>query len=226
MLRILVADRNSTLRIGLTSVLRKNVNNVNVDEVTDHHSLLSTISSGYDLVVIEPLLNECAYENLIRDLFHEAPRCNVLVYTTLDERTFGIRALKLGAKGYLRKNSPVEELLTAVERVSQGKIYISAVLAEELALRLGSQGVEHPHQLLSEREMQTFSMLVCGMTIGEISAVLNLSVKTVSTNKARVFAKLQVRTLSEMIQYAVGQNLIEECKAKFSSLSLAAEAYA
>jgi len=169
--------------------------------------------------VIEPMLCGENGPTLIKQLREIAPHSNILVFTSLDEMTHGVRAVRNGAKGYLMKSCSVDEFVTAVDRVAQGKIHISTALAEEFAVALSNVEARTPYASLSDRELQTFSMLACGKTVSEIAKCLQLSIKTVSTHKARGMSKLQVSSLTELVQYAISQGLMEECHARSSIVS-------
>lgn len=215
MIRTLVADRSETMRLGLRALFDKQSGKFTVMEAASRGDLMARIGEGdCQLVVVEPLLCGGAGEALIRQIRRVSPRANVLVYTDLDELKFGIRAIRSGAKGYLMKSCSSSELLTAASRVSAGKVHMSEALAEEVALNVWENRAELPHHDLSEREKQVFSMLVCGRTVTNIANMLHLSVKTISTHKARAMVKLGCKSLSEMVHYAIAKNLKEECEAR------------
>jgi DNA-binding NarL/FixJ family response regulator len=203
------------MRLGLRALFDKHPGKFEVSEAASRGDLLAKIGEeDCQLVVVEPLLCGGSGEALIRQIRRVSPQANVLVYTDLDELKFGIRAIRSGAKGYVMKSCSSSELMAAASRVSAGKVHMSEALAEEVALNAWENRTEPPHQDLSEREMLVFSMLVCGRTVTAIAHMLHLSVKTISTHKARAMSKLGCKSLSEMVHYAISKNLKEECEAR------------
>jgi DNA-binding NarL/FixJ family response regulator len=215
---MLLADKNPTVRLGVRAALHSGNMCVAIDEVEDRTQLMMRLRSrDYELLVIDPVLSGGTGESLIRQASTIAPKSNILVFTAMDELVYGARVLRSGAKGYLMKSCSTEELATAVEKVGKGRIHISPVLSEEIANRLYEGASGTLHNRLTERELQVFSLLVCGKRIVEAAEKLHLSVKTVSTHKVRIMRKLEINNLSEMIQYAISQGLMESCKTRCSS---------
>lgn len=215
MIRTVVADRNETIRLGLRAIFDQQGGKFAVVEAANRSDLIEKIEkNACQLVVVDPLLCGGSGGGLIREIRLLSPTAHVLVYTELDELTFGVSALRSGAKGYLMKNCPSSELLTAIARVSAGKLHMSDALAEEVAYTIWEKRDEKPHQTLSDREKTIFSMLVCGRTVTSIAGILNLSPKTVSTHKSRAMAKLRCKSLSEVVHYAIDNGLKEECEAR------------
>ena len=137
------------------------------------------------------------------------PRLPVLMLSLYPEKEFALRAIKAGASGYLTKQSAPAELLAAVTRVVQGGRYITAALAEQMAeaLETGAEGVLHAR--LSDRELQVLQLLGKGKPVSVIAEELCLSVKTVSTYRARILEKLSCQTTAELIRYAVDAKLVD-----------------
>lgn len=215
MIRTLVADRSEPMRLGLRSLFNAEPNRFIVSEAATRSELLAKIErEECQLVVVEPLLCAGAGDVLIRQIRRVSPKTNVLVYTDLDEMKFGIRAIRSGARGYLMKTCATSELLTAASRVSVGRIHMSPALAEEVALNAWEKRRDPAHLDLSDREMLVFSMLVCGRSVTAIANTLHLSVKTISTHKARAMAKLGCKSLSDLVHYSISKNLKDECEAR------------
>jgi DNA-binding NarL/FixJ family response regulator len=212
---MLVAEGSDMMRAGFRSVVGESEQTACIDEVSSLPDLLTNVRShDYELIVIEPVLAGGTGEALIRQLLRIAPRSNILVLTSMDELVFGMRAFQCGAKGYLMKTCTNEELIRAVTRVGRGNIHVSSRLAEAIAIRASSKHGHTAYDALSERELQVFSMLVCGVKVSEIAKLLYISIKTVSTHKVRVMTKLGLATLSDVIQYAISHDLVEDCKAR------------
>ncbi len=145
---------------------------------------------------------------LLGQLRHSHPKLPVLVISMYPEQQYAIRALRLGAAGYLTKESAPEELLAAVRKVLSGGKYLSSQLAELLAADLsGGRGDRPAYEILSDRELQVACMMADGKTVSEIGRELNLSDKTVSTYRTRILAKLGLRNTAEIISYCLRHNL-------------------
>jgi DNA-binding NarL/FixJ family response regulator len=215
MIQMLVADRSETMRLGVCTLFSKQAHDTVIEEATSRSDLISKLQKDqYHLVLVDPVLAAGNEETFLRQIRAVAPRAHVLVYTELDELHFGMRAIRCGVKGYVMKSRPACELLMAASRVSAGKVHMSEELAEEVALNCWEGKDTAPHEALSEREYLVFAMLVCGRSVGGIAAALNLSVKTISTHKARALVKLRCKSLGDMIQYSIAHNLTAECRAR------------
>jgi two-component system invasion response regulator UvrY len=213
MIRLVVADKNETMRLGMKTLFNLHATKFQVWEASDRSGLMSELlNNNCSLVIMEPLLFANSGEALIRQIKRESPHTSVLVYTELDELKLGVRAIQCGARGYLMKSSSAAELLAAADRVGSGKMHMSPALAEEVALSAWGDKPEAPHELLSDREKQVFFMLVCGWSVTRIAQRLNLSSKTISTHKARTMTKMRCKTLSELIEYAIAKGLKDDCE--------------
>ena len=125
-----------------------------------------------------------------------------------DEEQYAVRSIRAGAQGYLTKESAGSQLVNAIRRVASGRPYISTQVAEQLALNIMTPNKDLPHTQLSDREFEVFNMMVSGKSLTDIGEQLHLSVKTVSTHKTRIMQKMQMHSLSEIIQYAVANQLL------------------
>ena len=125
------------------------------------------------------------------------------------EEQYAVRALRAGASGYLTKESAPAELLAAIRKVSTGGRYVSASLAEHLASMLQGDGETPLHETLSNREYQVMRLIASWMTVSEAARELSLSVKTISTYRARILEKLSLKTNADLIRYATSNQLVE-----------------
>lgn len=215
MIQMLVADRSETMRLGVCTLFNKESTDTAIHEATSRSDLITKLQEGqYHVVLVDPVIAAGHEETFLRQIRSVAPHTNVLVYTELDELHFGMRAIRCGAKGYVMKCRPAHELLKAASRVSAGKVHLSDQLAEEVALHMWEGKEAAPHELLSDREYLVFAMLVCGRSVSRIAEVLHLSIKTISTHKARGMAKLRCKGLSDLIQYSIANKLTDECRAR------------
>lgn len=144
--------------------------------------------------------------DLVKAIRTKFPGLPVLVLSMHDEEAYAVRTIKAGAKGYITKASPGEQLLTAIRRVAGGRLFINEDVAERLAMHVMG-GELLPHTALSQRELQVFVMLAEGMTVTAIGQRLSLSVKTISTHKTNLMRKMGMRNMSELVRYAIEHGL-------------------
>jgi len=219
MLRVLVADRDDTIRAGIRSLLAARPHISTVDEVRSQFELVERLKHGrFDLVVVELLIADGQADTLLRSIRDAAPEANILVFTALDEAVYGVRAITYGAKGFLMKTCSVDEFLGAVDRVGRGRVSISAGLAERCAKASGHYAPDALYDTLSEREIDVYSMLVAGKTVSEIARQLHLSVKTVSTHKGRILSKVACRSLTDIVKHAITHELVGRCQERSAAL--------
>lgn len=222
MLTVLIADGDLTIRLGVQSVIDKWLNHMRLDEVSCSRLLLEhVIKKRYDLLILDPALAGARHLEIIEEVHAAAPETNILIYSDIDVLKLGSRAIHGGAKGILRKKCTIEDMITAVSRVVEGRMYINPDVAEEIATRIYSVEMKLPHEMMTNREWEVFAMQVCGFSIQQCSQSLRLSVKTVSTYKARLMEKLKIHSTSQIIHYAISQGLLEQCQSRCASLSSA-----
>jgi len=147
--------------------------------------------------------------DILKELKCERPTLPVLVLSMYSEDQFAMRVLKAGASGYLTKDSAPDELVKAIRKVVSGGKYVSPFLAEKLAFEIGMDSSKLPHETLSDREFQVLRMIATGKAVKEIAAELSLSVKTISTYRARLLQKMNLTTNAELIHYAIQNRLID-----------------
>ena len=163
----------------------------------------------WDLILLDISMPGRGGIDTLKQLKVEKPKLPVLVLSMYPEDQYAIRALKAGASGYLTKGSAPEELIEAIQKVSQGGRYISASLAESLAWHVGINSDKPLNETLSDREYQVMIMIASGKTVSEIAKELSLSVKTISTNRVRALNKMGMKNNAELMFYAVKQGLVK-----------------
>src|SRR5262249_55603790 len=163
----------------------------------------------FDVLLLDMSMPGKSGVELIKQVKGEKPRLRVLVLSMHEEQQYAIRAIKAGASGYLTKESASGQLVSALHKVAAGGVFITPAVAEQLALGAMPQTDAEPHTLLSDREFQVFELLVAGKGVTEIGERLNLSVKTVSTHKARLMQKMGMSNQAELIRYAITHKLID-----------------
>lgn len=209
MIRVCVVDAHEVVRLGVAQALAQSRDMRVVEEAASGEELLA--KSGrqrWDAVLLD--LSPPGGLETIRRLRARFPRLPVLVFTRHPEERYGVRAVKLGAAGYLTKDRPAAQLAEAVRAIASGSRYITPALAERLAAEVDSGRASAPHEDLSNREHQVFGMLVRGTSITRIAGELGLSARTVSTNRARLLRKLGLRGNAELIYYAIRHRLVDE----------------
>ncbi len=137
------------------------------------------------------------------------PRLPVLILSMHSEEQYARRAFKAGAAGYITKNSPRAELIRAVNKVIDGGRYVPSALAEKLVLDIERGTDRPPHESLSNREFEVMTLIASGKTLSEIAGQLSLSDKTISTYRARVMAKMGIKTSAELTHYAIQNKLVD-----------------
>jgi DNA-binding NarL/FixJ family response regulator len=209
-IRALIADDHAIVRRGLAEVLSEARDIIVQGEARSAREVLDKVRAGkWDVVVLDVNFPDGNGLDLLREMKRERPKLPVLILTICSEEQFAVRALRSGASGYLTKESAPEELVQAVRKVVGGGRYVSPGVAERLALMLGPDAEQPPHDQLSEREYQVFRLLASGRTVSQVAQEINLSVKTVSTYRSRVLEKMNLRTNAELTVYAVRNHLVE-----------------
>lgn len=210
MIRVLIADDHMIVREGLKQLLSSAPDLAVIGEAQNGQEVLQRVRQDeFDVLLLDMSMPGRSGIELIKQVRGEKPKLRVLVLTMHEEGQYAVRAIKAGAAGYLTKDSASVQLVAAIRKVAAGGVFISPVVAEQFALGAmpGTDGP--PHTALSDREYQVFEMLVAGKTVTDIAERLNLSVKTVSTHKARIMQKMNMTNQAELIRYAIGHRLVE-----------------
>jgi len=208
MIRILLVDDHPVVRHGIRQILVDGLKNVSVGEASDVRGARASIrGDGWDVVVLDVTLPGESGLDLLKDIRRSHPGLPVLVLSMHPAAQFARRALAAGALGYLTKESAATELVQAVEQIRRGRQYLGNRAQERDALAISADRA--PHDALSDREYQVLRMLGSGRTVSEIAASLGLSVKTVSTYRARLLDKLQMRSNAELMRYAIENGLVD-----------------
>jgi len=209
---ILIVDDHAILRKGVIRSLEDTRLGISCDEASNGEEALKKVASRkYDMVLLDISLPGRSGLDVLKQLNREQPALPVVMLSMYPEEDYAIRALSLGACGYLTKESASEEIEAAVQKVLSGGRYISPSLAETVAVHLGS-GLDKgalPHDALSSREAQFLRMIGSGKTPSQIADELSLSIKTVSTYRSRVLTKLKLSNNAELIKYAIKHGLAD-----------------
>lgn len=210
MIRIVLADDHLIVRRGLKQILGEEVDFKVVGEAADGGQTLKLVQeSSFDVLVLDMSMPGRSGVELIKLIKTEKPRLPILILTMHQEEQYAVRAIKSGAKGYLTKESAPEQLVSAIRKLAAGGAFITPAVAERIAMDFGAPTDEAPHTQLSNREYQIFEMIVAGKAVTAIADELCLSVKTVSTHKARILQKMRMSNSAELIHYAIEHLLVD-----------------
>jgi len=207
-MKILLIDDHAVLREGLKQILADGFEKVQFGEAGNTGEAFDQLASGqWDVVVLDINLPGRNGLEVLRDARSRHPKLPILVLSSAPEEQLGVRVLKAGASGYLNKQTAPEELVQAVRKLCSGGRYIGPRLAEKLASDL-AHSEKPPHEQLSDREFQVMQMLAAGESLKEIADTLSLSVKTISTFRGRILAKLKLENNVGLAHYAREHNLL------------------
>jgi len=210
MIRILIADDHPVFRQGLKQIIAENPDMVVADEATNGWEVLTKVrTSDYDVVLLDITMPGMDGLDVLTRLKSEKPRLPVLMVSMHPEEQYAVRALRVGASGYVTKESAPDELVVAIRKVSTGGKYVSSSLAERLASVLQENAEKLPHESLSLREYRVLCMIASGKTVSEIAKELSLSVKTISTYRFRILEKMKMKNNAELIHYAINNHLVD-----------------
>ena len=210
MIRVLVADDHAVVRRGVVQILAESPHIVVAGEASCGSEVLRAVrENDYDIDLLDIAMPGGSGLEVLKELQSLKPDVQVLILSMYPEKQYALRALKAGAAGYLTKDSAPDELIEAIERISQGSKYITRSLAQEMASELGGKAGKELHETLSDREYQVMRLLAAGKSVSEIATQLSLSVKTVSTYRTRILEKLDLKTTAEIMHYALARGLVE-----------------
>lgn len=209
-IQILIVDDHFVVRQGLKLILREHFPSAEFGEAADGNLAMEAIwSREWDVVLLDISMPGRGGLDALKDIKQVNPKLPVIILSMHPEDQFSIRMLKLGASGYIRKDSAGHDLVNAVSAALLGNHYITPAMAEKMAVHLTHEQNGPPHDSLSDREYQVMCLLASGRTVKEIGNDLSLSVKTISTYRARILEKLELKNNSQIMRYAVQRGLID-----------------
>jgi DNA-binding NarL/FixJ family response regulator len=210
MIRILIADDHAIVRQGLRQIIA-DVPGMRVtgEAASGQEALDLARARDFDVAIIDISMPGRGGLEVLKDLKSERPSLKLLVLSMHAEEQYAIRCLRDGASAYLTKGSAPDELVRAIRAVAGGRKYVTPSIAERLAEHIDVTSGQPLHEKLSDREMQVLVLLGQGKAAGEIARELNLSVKTISTYRARILVKMSIESTAQLIRYAVQNGLAE-----------------
>ena len=207
-LRILIVDDHAIVREGLKRILEATQEPWAVREASSGFQALDMMrSERIDLAIIDLSMPGMSGLELLRRAHAEFPGISLLVLSMNSEEQYAMRAFKAGAHGYITKDRAAQELVGAVRKAAGGGAYVSSSMAERMVLQMGGTVSSPPHAQLSNRELEVMSRIVAGQRPTDIANALHLSVKTVSTHKTRIQAKLQLSSMAALVRYGMEHGL-------------------
>jgi DNA-binding NarL/FixJ family response regulator len=213
MIRIALADDHIVLRAGLRSLLERQRDFEVVGEAGDGRALLRLVDeTNPDVVITDIGMPQLNGTEATSQIVTKHPQTRVIVLSMHSDEAYVLRALKVGARGYLVKESAEADLMTAIRTVHSGKAFfspsVSALLVEDYVRQMRDRGVEDSYELLSPREREVLQLIAEGQSNKDIANLLALSVYTVETHRGNILQKLNLHSVPELILYAVRKGVI------------------
>jgi two-component system, NarL family, invasion response regulator UvrY len=209
-MKILIADDHLIVREGLKQILRKLFETAVIEESENGSQALKQLEcSKYDLVIMDISMPDMSGLDVLKILNEKNIILPILMLSVYPQEIYAIRAMKLGASGYLSKNSVYQELENAIKAIQSGNRYVSRSLAEKIIFDKKGELTSNPHEKLSEREFQIMCMIAKGKSNKEIAAELFISDKTVGTHRMRILEKMEMKRNTDLTTYAIRNGLIE-----------------
>jgi DNA-binding NarL/FixJ family response regulator len=209
-MKVLIVDDHAVVRRGVAQILTDAFQRIEIGEADSGKTGLAAVKKEHwDVVILDINLPDRKGLEVLRTLKANYPQLPVMILSLHPEEEYALRAIKAGASAYLTKQSAPEELVAAIKQVLKGRLVVSAFLAERLSDALSKDNPTIPaRQPLSGREFDVLCKLAQGLSIREIADLLTLSMKTVSTYRARLLDKLHLKTTADLIRYALDHHLV------------------
>ncbi len=207
--KILIADDHSAIRIGVRQICTNEFPIVQFGEAVNYTEVFQKLKeSDWDILILDIDLPGRNGLEILKQIKAQKIKVPVLMFSFHSEEQIALRALKTGASGYLSKEAADMELVKAINKIMEGKKYVSQSLSEKFLEMLDDNSMKEPHELLSDREYQTLLLIASGKTVSEIAGILFLSKPTISTYRARVLEKMKLKNNAELTTYAISQKLV------------------
>ena len=208
LVNVIVVDDHPIVREGLKRIIADNIGMAVTGEAGDGYEALRVIRAGpCDLVLLDLAIPQKSGFDVLMQIHSEKPGLPVLILSASSEDQIAMRCIRAGASGYLTKETAVGEIIQAIHKVLRGGKYVSETLGEKLAFNLKSN-TDRPHDTLSHREYQVLCMMASGKTLTQVAGDLALSVKTISTYRARILEKLMLENSAALVRYAIKEGLV------------------
>jgi len=207
-IRVLIADDHPIIRKGLIQIINDEPDMQVVTEVSDGSEALAKLRSvKYDIAILDISMPKKTGLEILEQMKFEKIKTKVLILSVFSEEQYALRVIKTGAKGYLTKESAPDELVKAIRKIIEGENYISAILAEKVLTDIIVDN-KKIHQSLSNREYSVMTLIAKGLTLKEMSAQLNINVKTISTYRKRILDKMNMTSNAQIVIYCKENKLV------------------
>jgi two-component system response regulator NreC len=210
---MLLADDHTVVRDGLRALLERQPDMAVVAEAGDGRECVQMAESHLpDVVLMDVAMPEMNGIEAARRIIAASPKTGVVMLSMHQDESYVLRSLKAGAKGYLLKDSPREDVLSAVRAASEGRSFlsrkVSRMLQEDYVRQLELRGLEDSYELLTDREREILQLLAEGKANKDVANLLNISLTTVETHRGHILQKLSLHSTAELILYAVRKRII------------------
>lgn len=210
MIKILIIDDHEVVRDGVKKIFEEQPGAAAFGEAgTGQEALKLAREEEWDVSILDLSLGDRSGLEVLKELKQIRPRLPVLILSMHSEEQYARRAFRAGAAGYVTKDSPRAELAKAIEKVMKGGRYVTSSLAEKLVISVDRDFQLSRHETLSDREFEVMRLIASGKTVGEIAELLSLSNKTISTYRARILEKMEMKTNAELTYYAIHNHLVD-----------------
>jgi DNA-binding NarL/FixJ family response regulator len=209
-IRVLIADDHAIVRQGFKQIFSETEDLEVAGEADDGVDALQVArNTEWDVFLLDISMPNRNGIDTLKQLKREFPRLPVLILSMHPEEQYAVRALKAGASGYLTKQSAPDQLVTAIRQVARGKKYVSPGVAQQLVEAIAEDTEKLPHERITDREYQVLVLIAKGKPLTQIAEELNLGVATVSTYRARLLEKMNLKSTAELIHYGLRHGLVE-----------------
>lgn len=208
-MNILVVDDHELVRKGLTAIISEEFSCKKIQEAScglDAEKFAR--SENWNVVVMDMSMPDKTGLDVLKQFRSEANKVPVLMLSIHPENQYALRVLRAGGNGYITKDCPRAEFVSAMRMVINGKKYISPSFAQNLASQLDDDVTKEQHELISDRELQVLKLIACGKTVSEMASELSLSVPTISTYRSRLLDKMKMKNNAELALYAINNHLV------------------
>ena len=207
--KILIADDHTAIRVGVKHICTAEFQSLYFGEAISYAEVFQKLKeTNWDILILDIDLPGRNGLDILQQIKAEKLKVPVLMFSFHMEDQIALRALKLGAAGYLSKDAADKELIKAINQIINGRKYVSELLSEKLLSLYEKDSEKEPHELLSTREYQTMLLIASGKTVSEIAEILSLSTPTISTYRARILGKMKMKNNSELTTYVISRKLL------------------
>ncbi|MBW8048754.1 MAG: response regulator transcription factor [Cytophagales bacterium] len=211
MIKILIADDHTIVRVGLKQMIGEQFDMKVIGEAVDGMEAIEKVQSlAPNILILDILMPGLNGIEILKQLKKDFPKLYVIMFSIHGEDLFAVRSLKAGASAYLSKDMELDKIIETIRVVSTGRKYISNEIVEQLVYELNREHDKPPHELLSDREFEVLRLIGAGKTNSQIAEELFLSVKTISTFRARILEKMNLKNNSQLTHYVIQHSLLEE----------------